>query len=230
MNVSARITSVVTRLPLRAAFALAALAALTCVVALTAAPAAAQTPIANIPVFQGATLDPAAARVVQAEREGVDDLAAGHPGKPTSRVTQVYSTTTGLEDVLAYYIKALNARPWGDSGPDEPATVKRGGASRPAWQADPYEEELQDARAEATGEVMRQGAWVRKVLSGRKPVNGQWMGTGLFAWSARDNDGAVTMFRVVLQDRSFDKDGGKSSKTRDYSQKTYILIESASWK
>lgn len=209
-----------------------ALAGLAVALAVTCAPgvARAQGSMAAVPIFQGAALDAGALGVVRSERGGIDDMAAVQPRPPAARDTKVYSTTAGAEDVFAFYVKAMNARPWGDSGPDEPGTVKRGGSSRPAWSVEPYEEELQDTRAEATGEVMRQGAWVRKVLSARTPFGGKWIGTGTIAWSATDKDGAVTMFRVVIQDRSFDKDGGKFSKTRSYIQATYILVDSATWK
>jgi len=206
------------------------LAAFALAIAPGATSASAQSSLAGIPTFQGATADATALATVKAERGGSDDMAGGRPGAPSDRVTKVYSTAAGVEEVLAFYIKALNARPSGDSGPDDPGTVKRGSSSRPAWSADPYEEELQDSRSEATGDVNRPGAWVRKVLSARKPFDGQWMGTATLAWSATDKDGAVTMLRVVLQDRSFDQDGGKSSKTRNYTQKTFILLDSATWR
>ncbi|MEI6670217.1 MAG: hypothetical protein WCP29_18890 [Acidobacteriota bacterium] len=205
-------------------------AAFVLAIAFGATSASAQTSLAGIRPFPGATADAAALATVKAERGGSDDMAGGRPGAPSDRLTKVYSTAAGVEEVLAFYINALNARPSGDSGPDEPGTVKRGSSSRPAWSADPYEEELQDSRSEATGEVSRPGAWVRKVLSARKPFDGQWIGTATLAWSATDKDGAVTMLRVVIQDRSFDQDGGKFSKTRNYAQKTFILLDSATWR
>ena len=228
MIVPPRIASVVTSVPVGLIVVLAAVA---CVMGLGAAPAAAQSTLASIPVFQGAALDAAAAKILQKERGDVpDNFWGSHFGNPASRVTQVYSTSAGVEDVLAFYIKALNARPDDNNDPFDPGTVKRGSASSPAWQAEPYAEELQDSRAEATGEVIRPGAWVRKVLSARKQFNGQWMGVGAVRWMAKGSDGSTTIFQVSMLDRSFDNDGGTFSKTRNYAQKTYILVQSAFWK
>lgn len=158
----------------------------------------------QIAIFPGSSRDDGRGAALEVDNGEVMLMAAnGLPLERLSHTVKSYFTNASIEEVAAFYWKALNAVEL-TVNPQHPSSMSPGGSSQVDGQLQGYE-----IRDIYQGEHRVQTAsWIKNTLAvNRKPspIKGEWLREGLFIWNARLADGKYAVFAITLTDLSFDE-------------------------
>jgi hypothetical protein len=149
--------------------------------------------VAEIPLFPGASTDPAA----QARDQGKAESGL------LSLEQASYLSEASAEEIFAYYRDALGAAAW--KQPASPPPMNPGSSMPPAWHLNPYQGSDFSSGHDGQGRMTYDGEWIRKILrEKRKPIEGAYVSQASIVWSFVDEDGRNHVLAVEIADHSFD--------------------------
>lgn len=159
----------------------------------------------QIVIFPGSSRDDGRGATLEVDTGDVMLMATnGMPLERLSHTVKSYFTNASIEEVTAFYWKALNAAEMGEDL-QHPASMSPGGSSKVDGQLRGYEPIKDIYQGE---HKVQSAARIKNTLAANRkpnPISGQWLRESMFIWNAKLADGKYAVFVVAVTDISFDQ-------------------------